>query len=40
MEVDVTSNLNPTIKRMPTSGSLNEVVVVAYGNQRKTNVTG
>ena len=39
-EVDISSNTNPTIKLLPTTGSLNEVVVVAYGNQRKTNVTG
>ena len=39
-EVDITSNTSPTIKLLPTSGSLSEVVVVAYGNQRKTNVTG
>ncbi len=40
IEVDITSNTNPTIKLQSTTGSLNEVVVVAYGNQRKTNVTG
>ncbi|MDQ2753035.1 MAG: SusC/RagA family TonB-linked outer membrane protein, partial [Bacteroidota bacterium] len=39
-EVDITRNTSPTIKLQPTTGSLNEVVVVAYGNQRKTNITG
>jgi len=34
-EVDITTNTSPTIKLQPTTGSLNEVVVVAYGNQRK-----
>ncbi len=40
IEVDITDNSNPVIKLLATSGSLSEVVVVAYGNQRKTNVTG
>ncbi len=39
-EVDITSNSNPTIRLLSTTGSLNEVVVVAYGAQKKTNVTG
>ena len=39
-EVDITTNTNPTIKLLPTNGSLSEVVVVAYGSQKKTNVTG
>ncbi len=39
-EVDITSNPNPTIKLLPSNSALSEVVVVAYGSQRKTNVTG
>ncbi len=40
MEVDISNNISPVIKLLPTSGALSEVVVVAYGSQRKTNVTG
>jgi TonB-linked SusC/RagA family outer membrane protein len=39
-EVDITSNPNPTIKLLPGNSALSEVVVVAYGSQKKTNVTG
>ncbi len=39
-EVDITSASSVTISLQPSTGNLSEVVVVAYGTQKKTNVTG
>ena len=39
-EVDITSSNAVTINLQPSTGNLSEVVVVAYGTQKKTNVTG
>ncbi len=39
-EVNIRNDNNPTIKLQSTTGALSEIVVVAYGSQRKTNVTG
>ncbi|MBV9961943.1 MAG: TonB-dependent receptor [Parafilimonas sp.] len=39
-EVDITSSGSVTVNLQPSTGNLSEVVVVAYGSQKKTNVTG
>ncbi len=39
-EVNVSSNTNPVINLRSSAYSLNEVVVVAYGTQKRTNTTG
>jgi TonB-linked SusC/RagA family outer membrane protein len=39
-DVDITSVTSVTISLQPSSGNLSEVVVVAYGAQKKLNVTG
>ncbi|MEP6683142.1 MAG: TonB-dependent receptor [Parafilimonas sp.] len=39
-EADITSATTVTVKLQPSTSNLSEVVVVAYGTQKKTNVTG
>ncbi|MEP6466014.1 MAG: TonB-dependent receptor plug domain-containing protein, partial [Parafilimonas sp.] len=39
-EADISSLTSVTIKLQPATSNLSEVVVVAYGTQKKTNVTG
>ncbi len=39
-EVDIPASGTITVTLQPSTGNLSEVVVVAYGTQRKTNVTG
>jgi TonB-linked SusC/RagA family outer membrane protein len=39
-EADISSSTSVTVKLLPSTSNLSEVVVVAYGTQKKTNVTG